>query len=95
VDGKESIEVNWKHISKKKNDESFIGALRVKAKDEETKNFLKALVPEKKWRKEGLVFYKFPDGRIEVRTMFEEIQELVEEIYEQERNKDETLDNSN
>ena len=61
-----------------KKKEVFVGNLRVLV-DEKTENFLKAKVPTEVWENEGHRFEKFPDGHIEVETIYEHITRMLRE----------------
>lgn len=64
----------------KKKKEVFIGNLRV-AVDEETENLLRAHVPvNKRITPEGLIFTTYPDGHVEVETVYEYIQGMLKEM---------------
>lgn len=75
--------MKWKKISKKtKHEEEFVGSLRAKM-TKEARAFLKPLMPERRELKDnGLIFYYYPDGRVEVRSVYDTIREMVREIKE-------------
>lgn len=66
---------------RKQKREVFIGSIRVNC-DEETEDFLKAHVPVREWTSEDgqQHFRKWPDGRIEVESMYEYAMRLINDM---------------
>lgn len=69
----------WKRTTTQKNHEEFLGTLRAKT-TEETKDFLKAMLPVSRREIDGMVFETYPDGHIEVKSKYEIIKGMVKEI---------------
>lgn len=57
----------------------FSGQVQIKGK--ETEDFLKAIAYEQEYIKDGIVFVRRADGKVEVReTLYERMQRLCEEM---------------
>lgn len=74
--------MKWKTKPKSKtNEEEFVGTLRAKM-THEARDFLKPLVPIRKVERDGLIFYYYPDGHVEVISYYDLIHGMVREMEE-------------
>lgn len=64
---------------KKTRKEVFIGSMRCTV-DEETESFLKPLLPVSYRDINGMRFFRFADGHIEVKSKHQLMQDMAEEI---------------
>lgn len=73
----------WKQRTRAKSEEKFLGNLRAKV-DEEAESFLKPLILKKRVIRNGMIFEYYED-KVEVHSVYEEIQEMIEDIRAKEK----------
>jgi len=70
---------------KPKRKEVFLGMLRAEV-DEETKNFLRPNALVKRKLIDGIFFFHYADGKVEVKSFHEVVDPIIKEINERKEN---------